>query len=100
MRVFEILSQWNDIQSMNVTDDKMSDGDLLHFDCSPKMKKWKNVNPMFQITTPEEKASHFFNLVFGSLAFNHNAYQVCEAVFMPAGGILPLQLKNHEQLYA
>ena len=98
MRIFEIKSQGNDMQSLNFVDYNSSTSDLLEFQCKPELKRWENLNPLFYITTPEEKVNDFFHLIIGSLAFNQKVNDICSDVFNKAGEILPLRVKD--MLYA
>ena len=98
MKIFQILTDSNNVQLVQPTNEKISDDlNFFNFSCAPLFPDWKELE--VYVYNPKTKPKNFYSMPSGILVFDEKVLEVCQTVFEMAGEILPLQVEIRQKLY-
>mgnify|MGYP003585785276 CR=1 FL=1 len=87
MKIFQILTDSNNVQLVQPTNEKISDDlNFFNFSCAPLFPDWKELE--VYVYNPKTKPKNFYSMPSGILVFDEKVLEVCQTVFEMAGEIL------------
>lgn len=96
MKVYEIIPDVNNYQTLNFDDEGINKLDVLQFDGTSRKNNWPQIKQLY-IYSPRDKEGDFFT-IGGPLVFNQKAYKIIHPILEPYCEWLPLNLDG-ESLY-
>jgi hypothetical protein len=94
LKIYRIVPDVNRFQGLSVEDDKVWQGTMLTFDCTPKSSTW--AAPSVYVLQPKLKKGNFFNLCPGALVLDAHAAEVLRGLLEMSGELLPLRHKDEQ----
>jgi hypothetical protein len=97
MKIFKIIEDVNNMQSIQPIDESLINLIFLRFNCESRKKEWKELK--VYIYNPKRIEKDFYNMGVGIWVFNEKVLDICRTIFEMAGEILPIQVENGKKLY-
>lgn len=93
MKIYRIIPDVNDFQSIALNDESLWQTDMFTFDCKSKTKVW--LSPKTYVLNPKLKEGDFPYLCPGALVVRENAINKILEYFEMSGELLPLTLESN-----
>lgn len=94
MRVYRLVFETDDYQSLIPEDENIWETDVLDMDCTPKSEKW--VPPKVRVYNPRKRRGHFFRLASSAMVISADVCERLQPQLDFAGELLPLEWRGGE----